>query len=139
MQRIMRRFITVLLLLLLGGCSMQPLPAPPTAANIGMQGSMATEVQSGLRVRTHDDATLLFETDGWRLTPTGIRGTADVITDDGQHYRTDTTLSYWDAAEAGPAGRQSSMGQFLLTILGVILVLGLAAIILYAAFLATDR
>jgi hypothetical protein len=31
------------------------------------------------------------------------------------------------------------MGQFMLTILGVILVLGLAAIILYAAFLATDR
>lgn len=94
---------------------------------------------TGLTVYTHDDAALRFHENTWKLTFTGISGTADVETDDGDRYTTDTTLSYWDAASAAPAGRSSTMSQLMLTILGVILVLGLAGIILYAAFLATDR
>ncbi len=136
----MRHIYLSLFLLLMAGCTPQSALAPPTAVKHG-PGVMphAQEAHSGLRVRTHDNGTLLFHDDDWRLTPSGIRGTADVIAEDGASYTTDTTLSYWDTAEAGPAGRQSTMSQFMLTILGVILVLGLAAIILYAAFLATDR
>jgi hypothetical protein len=94
---------------------------------------------SALRVTTHDRGELLFAENGWRLTTAGIEGDARITTADGEQYSKDTTLSYWDAATATPGGRNNTMGQFMLTILGVILVLGLAAIILYAAFLATAR
>jgi hypothetical protein len=138
--RTMRLFLSLLLLFVLVGCTPQLSLAPPmTGSGVPSTAPQTSAITSGLRVRTHDDGTLLFHGDDWRLTPTGIRGKADVSTSDGTQYTTDTTLSYWDTAEAGPAGRQSTMGQFMLTILGVILVLGLAAIILYAAFLATDR
>lgn len=93
----------------------------------------------GLRVSTHDHGVLLFEEDRWQLTLEGIKGPALVTDADGTQYSADTTLSYWDASSAASTGRTSTMSQFLLTILGVILVLGLAAIILYAAFLATAR
>jgi len=136
----MRHILITLLLVLLAGCTPHLSLAPPSAMQHDHTAMpRMEEVRTGLRVRTHDNATLLFHDDDWRLTPSGIRGTADVTAEDGASYTTDTTLSYWDTAEAGPAGRQSTMGQFMLTILGVILVLGLAAIILYAAFLATDR
>jgi len=141
----MRFFLPALTLLLLAGCTPQLSLAPygtmEHAAGSGSPHAMAQAgtVTEGLRVHTHDNGTLLFHRDHWRLTPSGIRGTADVTSEDGSTYTTDTTLSYWDTANASPAGRQSTMGQFMLTILGVILVLGLAAIILYAAFLATDR
>jgi len=138
--RTMRFLLPLLLLLAIAGCTPQLSLLPPMTGSSVSTGAPKMEARpSGLRVRTHDDGTLLFHGDDWRLTPTGIRGKADVSTAEGTTYTTDTTLSYWDAAEAGPAGRQSTMGQFMLTILGVILVLGLAAIILYAAFLATDR
>jgi hypothetical protein len=94
---------------------------------------------TALRVTTHDRGELFFAENGWKLTTTGIEGNALVQTADGQHFAKDTTLSYWDAASASPAGRSNTMSQFMLTILGVILVLGLVAIILYAAFLATAR
>lgn len=141
----MRLVLPALALLLLVGCTPQFTLAPHTATQqaawSGSSHAAAGDeaITAGLRVRTHDNGTLLFHRDDWRLTPSGIRGTADVTAEDGSTYTTDTTLSYWDTAEASPAGRQSTMGQFMLTILGVILVLGLAAIILYAAFLATDR
>lgn len=103
-------------------------------------GSTASGTQlSALRVTTRDGGELLFAENGWRLTTAGIEGNAGITTADGAHYAKDTTLSYWDAATAAPGGRNNTMGQFMLTILGVILVLGLAAIILYAAFLATAR
>ena len=102
-------------------------------------GPQSPEALPGLRVQTRDGASLLFAENGWRLTLEGIDGSATVTTGDGMQYAADTTLSYWDASSAAATGRNSTMSQFLLTILGVILVLGLAAIILYAAFLATAR
>ena len=132
----MRRLLILLIVpIALSACAPQfslaphaPVPSPSEQQQL-----------SGLTVRTYDDGALRFHENDWRLTITGISGTADVETPDGSRYTTDTTLSYWDAASASPAGRSNTMGQFMLTILGVILVLGLAAIILYAAFLATDR
>lgn len=93
----------------------------------------------GLRVATHAGPTVQFMENGWTLGVDGIRGTALIMHADGTQYSADTTLSYFDASAAVSTGRSSTMGQFMLTILGVILVLGLAAIILYAAFLATAR
>jgi len=114
----------------------QPMVMPPAAQNDRMA---AQDGIPGLHVTTDDNSTLLFHRDAWRLTFSGIRGTADVYPAGGGHFTADTTLSYWETASASPAGRSSTMGQFMLTLLGVILVIGLAALILYAAFLATDR
>lgn len=93
----------------------------------------------GLLLRTRDDARMFFRDEEWKLTTTGIAGRAWITTTDGAAFHADTTLSYFDADAASGTGRTTTMKQFLLTILGVILVIGLAAIILYAAFLATDR
>ncbi len=93
----------------------------------------------GLLVRTHDEQHLFFKNDQWRLTLEGIAGRAEVTTTEGLHYTVDTTLSYWNTQSAEATGRNNTMGRFMLTVLGIILVLGLAGIILYAAFLATDR
>lgn len=117
-------------LLIIGGCS-------------SGQGTLSPYTQasgpSGLIVRTHDEGRLFFHDEQWRLTMQGISGRAEVTTADGEHYSADTTLSYWSAEAAESSGRSNTMGRFMLTVLGVILVLGLAGIILYAAFLATDR
>ncbi|MDX9757740.1 MAG: hypothetical protein RBU27_01155 [Bacteroidota bacterium] len=102
-------------------------------------GGLADAQRPGLRVATHAGGTVLFAENGWSLGMTGISGKALVTQPDGTHFSADTTLSYVDAASASATGRSNTMGQFMLTILGVILVLGLAAIILYAAFLATAR
>ncbi|MCZ7557796.1 MAG: hypothetical protein M5R41_15465 [Bacteroidia bacterium] len=101
------------------------------------QGSMLGT--PGLMVNTTEGGHLFFHDKQWKLTVSGIAGTAEVTAADGTQYTADTTLSYFSAEAAQSSGRTSTMGQFMLTILGVILVLGLAAIILYAAFLATDR
>jgi hypothetical protein len=94
----------------------------------------------GIVVRTNDRSTFTFRDDGWSLTARGISGFADISTDGGGALQKDTTLSYADVASAAPSdGRSGTMRQFLLTILGVVLVIGLAALILYAAFPATDR
>ncbi|MBR9977258.1 MAG: hypothetical protein KFH87_04140 [Bacteroidetes bacterium] len=93
----------------------------------------------GLLVTTADRSQVLFPADDWTLTTAGIRGNALVTTADGQQFTADTTLAYVDAVSASPTERGVTMNQFLLTILGVILVLGLVAIIIYAAFLATAR
>ena len=152
----MRRFLMILsLLLYTTGCAPQlafqlsaPAGIPPQAdrtargidaAARSASGFHADETRPGLLVRTHDDGRLLFAENGWKLTLEGIAGNAMVTGADGTQYAADTTLSYWDASSAAATGRNSTMSQFLLTILGVILVLGLAAIILYAAFLATAR
>jgi hypothetical protein len=99
---------------------------------------ISQHAEPGIIVETRDRSTLRFD-DGWELTFEGIAGTAEVSNNDESTFRTDTTLSYWDVTSAAPARRDNTMRQFLLTILGVILVIGLAAIILYAAFIATDR
>ncbi|MCB2203273.1 hypothetical protein KQI65_00885 [bacterium] len=143
----MRLILPMLVLVLLTGCAPQfsltdPAsmgPSPRMSQQMREMPGGVQDVPNGLQVRTHDNSTMLFRGDQWQLTPSGIRGTAEVRTEAGDSFTTDTTLSYWDAAEAAPAGRQGTMSQFMLTILGVILILGLAAIILYAAFLATDR
>lgn len=93
----------------------------------------------GIRVETKKSGTLLFHEHRWDLTWSGISGHATVRDGEGVSYEADTTLSYWDVSSAAAAGRGSTMTQFFLTILGVILVIGLAALILYAAFRATDR
>jgi len=114
----------------------QPAGMPPAAQEHRLQSQHG---MPALHVTTDDNSSLLFHRNAWRLTMSGIRGTADVYPAGGEYFTADTTLSYWDAASASPAGRSSTMSQFMLTVLGVILVLGLAALILYAAFLATDR
>jgi hypothetical protein len=93
----------------------------------------------GLLVTTTDHSQVLFAADDWTLTMAGIRGNALVTTADGLQFSADTTLAYTDAVSASPTDRGVTMNQFLLTILGVILVLGLVGIIIYAAFLATAR
>ncbi|MBE0645559.1 MAG: hypothetical protein IH600_15865 [Bacteroidetes bacterium] len=133
----MRRLLLILSLLFYT-TSCAPQLSLQSPASFG-SGPAAGAPLTALRVTTHDRGELLFQEDGWRLTTGGIEGRALVHTADGVDYAKDTTLSYWDAASASPAGRSNTMSQFMLTILGVILVLGLAAIILYAAFLATAR
>jgi hypothetical protein len=140
----MRRILlSIALLLSMTGCATQYGVLAPAAAphpHVRMAtGPQSPEALPGLRVQTRDGASLLFAENHWRLTLEGIDGSATVTTEDGMQYAADTTLSYWDASSAAATGRNSTMSQFLLTILGVILVLGLAAIILYAAFLATAR
>ncbi|GEM_PF-1791289 len=130
----LRRAIAPAILLisfaLFAGC------AAPSALRHDLRASNA----GGIVVRTHDRSTFTFRDDGWSLTARGISGFADVSTDGGEALLKDTTLSYADVASAAPSdGRSSTMRQFLLTILGVVLVIGLAALILYAAFPATDR
>lgn len=147
------RHILLLVVLITGlsGCApqlrMAQAPSLPPAAGepdgipqTGRRGH--APMQHGLpalHVTTDDNSSLLFHRDTWQLTVSGIRGTADVYPAGGGYFTADTTLSYWETASASPAGRSSTMSQFMLTILGVILVLGLAAVILYAAFLATKR
>ena len=147
------RHILLLIVLIstLSGCAPQlrMMHAPSLPSSGGQQVGMSPggqqhelHTQRGmppLHVTTDDNSSLLFHRNSWRLTISGIRGTADVYPAGGGYFTSDTTLSYWDTASASPAGRSSSMSQFMLTLLGVILVLGLAALILYAAFLATDR
>ena len=95
---------------------------------------------SGILVTTHDRSTFQFQEGSWSLTLGGIEGKADILTETGTLPSRDTTLWYGDVASAAAGGgRGSTVTQFLLTILGVILVIGLAALILYAAFPATDR
>ncbi len=133
----MRRLLLILsLLFYTTSCAPQlSLQSPMTGDGSAASGGGI----AALRVTTHDRGELLFAENGWRLTASGIEGSALVKSENGEQYAKDTTLSYRDAATASPGGRSNTMGQFMLTILGVILVLGLAAIILYAAFLATAR
>jgi hypothetical protein len=137
----MRRFLLLLLFVGFTGCAPQLQFGPPPATGLAEQSPSMTPGSRvpGLHVTTDDNGSLLFHRNHWQLTMTGIRGTADVFPADGSSYTTDTTLSYLDAASASPTGRSTTMGQFMLTLLGVILVIGLAAVILYAAFLATNR
>jgi hypothetical protein len=86
----------------------------------------------------HDNSTAVFPDNQWTLTFRGVRGTGSFQMQDGVCFTRDTTISYWDVSSAS-AAHGNTLGQFLLTVLGIILVIGLAAIILYAAFLATDR
>ncbi|MFZ1730975.1 MAG: hypothetical protein WBQ23_08960 [Bacteroidota bacterium] len=132
----MRRLLLILsLLFYTTSCAQLSLQSPMPSGGRSANGNSL----SALRVITHDRDELLFAENGWQLTTRGIEGRALVQTTDGLQVAKDTTLSYWDAASASPVGRNDTMSQFILTILGVILILGLAAIILYAAFLATAR
>lgn len=120
------------------GASAQMRTASAPAASGHAAASARTD--AGLVLHMHDASTVHFASERWELTTRGVRGRAQIHADDGSLREADTTISYWDvsSAAAGP-GRGTLLSQFLLTILGVILVIGLAAIILYAAFLATDR
>ena len=96
-------------------------------------------VVDGIRIETKENSSLLFHANRWDLTWSGVSGHATIIDAQGSTFEKDTTVSYWDVSSAAASGRGNTMTQFLLTILGIILVIGLAALILYAAFRATDR
>ena len=92
-----------------------------------------------ISITTHDRATFDFH-EGWELTMRGVQGHADIYPSEGGVLQADTTLSYWNVSSAADTGgRGNTTTKFLLTILGIILVIGLAALILYAAFPATNR
>lgn len=110
-------------------------PGEPAIAAVERPGTD----DPGIVVTTRDEGRLYFREGDWSLTWEGIRGRATVQTPDGLSATRDTTLSYADAVSASSSGRGTSASQFALTLLGIILVIGLAALILYAAFLATDR
>ena len=133
------RFLLLLgmcaILAVASGCS-SPFPLThPSAAYSADDARL-----SGITVTARDRTTLRYHDDSWHLTLEGIAGTASIVQQDGTTIEKDTTLSYAEISAAeSSSGRGSTMTQFLLTILGVVLVIGLAAIILYAAFRATDR
>ncbi len=124
------------------GMRYNPYGSAPTSPAVGPVSHVAAPRnaggENGILVRTHDDARFFFQDENWKLTFGGIAGTADITTAEGLEFSADTTLSYWNASSAAAVGRSKSTSQFLLTILGIILIVGLAAIILYAAFLATE-
>lgn len=112
----------------------------PTGTHMMSHREMGASRWDGLTLHTSASSRVLFQDGGWELTWTGVRGHARIEADGVPAVEMDTTIAYADiAATATGSGRTASMSQFLLTILGVILVIGLAAIVLYAAFLATDR
>ena len=80
----------------------------------------------------------MFYHDQWQLTLTGIEGKAEIRQNGFPSYTTDTTISYFQVAAVDSRG-EDPWTQLLLTILGVIIVIGLAGVILYAAFRATER
>lgn len=129
-----------------GLASFSALPSRPTVTgwtaatpSAGVSSAGVSPAFDGIRITTKDDATLLFQDRRWTLTAGGIEGYASVQPSDGSAYDKDTTLSYWDVSSATSSGRTSTTKQFLLTVLGVILVIGLAALVLYAAFPVNDR
>ena len=122
--------LAVVVMIAAGGCTSQYGLLAPQSRTGG---------SDGLLVRTYDEHQLFFHDRQWKLTVNGIAGRAEVTTAEGMQYVADTTLSYWNTESAEATGRNNTMGRFMLTVLGIILVLGLAGIILYAAFLATDR
>ncbi len=124
--------ILVTLALVAGGCGM---------AQSGMR-TMPGAPPMGpdeLRLETRNNAVVAFQDGGYTLTWSGVSGPARIWPSDGILTQKDTTVSWFDISSAAGTGRSKTTGQFLLTVLGVILVIGLAAIVLYAAFLATDR
>jgi hypothetical protein len=139
----LRSLSCISLLLLVLGCA-APLRAQNGAAAAPEPGAALATAdlpgngEAGIVVTTVNDTRVFFR-DGWELTWDGIRGCASVQAPDGTLTVKDTTLSYSDATSASATGRGASTSQFALTLLGIILVIGLAALILYAAFLATDR
>ena len=112
--------------LLLGGCAGLVLtPTPPQAH------------PSDLRVTMRDGGSLLFQDGHWRLTPAGIEGRALDQHSSGRGM-IDTSVSYLQIA-AAEGNREDPWTQLMLTMLGVLIVVGLAGVILYAAFRATER
>ncbi len=59
-------------------------------------------------------------------------------TDELPYHLRDTTISYVQIAAADSRG-EDPWTQLLLTILGVLIVIGISGLILYAAFRATER
>ena len=91
-----------------------------------------------LSVATRSGSDVLFYQDKWQLTLSGIRGYAEIHQSGFPSYTKDTTISYFQVAAVDSRG-EDPWTQLLLTILGVIIVIGLAGVILYAAFRATER
>ncbi len=117
----------LLLIALLAGCSVP----------LHLGGAPASPAP-GLAIRTHDGSAVTFARESWRLTFSGIEGKADITPSAGASFSRDTTISYFQVA-AVDTRDEDPWTQLLLTILGVIIVIGLAGVILYAAFRATER
>lgn len=103
-----------------------------------MREPVSPRTISDLHVTTSAGKTFFFRAGDWKLTFSGISGKADVTTENDTITLPDTTLSYFDVA-AVDGNREEPLIELLLTILGVIIVIGLAGVILYAAFRATER
>lgn len=93
---------------------------------------------AGLSLSTRNGSDVMFQENNWQLTLTGISGKAEIHQSGLPSYTKDTTISYFHVAAVDSRG-EDPWTQLLLTILGVIIVIGLAGVILYAAFRATER
>lgn len=119
---------SLLLMALWWGCS----------APLRLGGGSPASPAAGLAIRTQDGSAVTFARESWRLTFSGIEGEASITPSAGVSYLRDTTISYFQVA-AVDSRDEDPWTQLLLTILGVIIVIGLAGVILYAAFRATER
>lgn len=102
------------------------------------QKQFAANSSSSLHVTTYDGSQFVFPENNWRLTFSGITGKVMSGTDELPDHLRDTTISYIQIAAADSRG-EDPWTQLLLTILGVLIVIGISGLILYAAFRATER
>ena len=120
-------FILVLICAFASGCaSLSTIPQPPSHRSL-----------SDLHVITSQGSSIHFQEGSWQLTLSGITGKAEV-TENASIRFVDTTLAYQQVASA-ESTKEDPWTKLLLTILGVLIVIGLAGVVLYAAFRATER
>ena len=119
--------VTLFAAFVLIGCSSSLMMNPPSGSP-----------QPSLSISTRGGSDIMFYKDQWQLTSAGIRGKAEIRQDGFPSYTKDTTVSYFQVAAVDSRG-EDPWTQLLLTILGVLIVIGLAGVILYAAFRATER
>lgn len=120
-------FLLILICAFASGCvSLSTIPQPPSHRPL-----------SDLHVITTQGSSIHFQEGSWRLTLSGITGTAEV-TENASIRIVDTTIAYQQVAST-ESTKEDPWTKLLLTILGVLIVIGLAGIVLYAAFRATER
>lgn len=112
---------------IIGGC-----------ANLSIPETAQTGAPGFLSLTTRSGSSVTFNENAWKLTLTGIEGRALVHPKESPSFTVDTTISYLQVAAVDSRGEDPWV-QLLLLILGVLLVIGLVGIIIYAAFRATER